>query len=76
VVGFILTWRFQEEVLTAPPRLVTGHDLMTALGLAPGPLVGRLLEAVQEAQAAGEVTTREQALALVRQELERMEAKL
>ena len=76
VVGFILTWRFQEEVLTAPPRLVTGHDLMTALGLAPGPLVGRLLEAVQEAQAAGEVTTREQALALARQELERMEARL
>lgn len=76
VVGFILTWRFQEEVLTAPPRLVTGHDLMDALGLAPGPLVGQLLEAVQEAQAAGEVTTREQALALARQELERMEASL
>jgi poly(A) polymerase len=75
LVGFILAWRFQEE-LTAPPRLVTGHDLMDALGLAPGPLVGRLLEAVQEAQAAGEVTTREQALALARQELERMGARL
>jgi poly(A) polymerase len=75
VVGFILAWRFQEEA-TAPARLVTGHDLMDALGLAPGPLVGRLLEAVQEAQAAGEVTTREQALALARQELERMGARL
>jgi poly(A) polymerase len=74
VVGFILAWRFQEE-LAAPSRLVTGHDLMDALGLAPGPLVGRLLEAVQEAQAAGEVTTREQALALAHQELERMEAR-
>ncbi len=70
VVGFILAWRFQEEV-APPPRLITGHDLMDALGLTPGPLVGRLLEAVQEAQAAGEVTTREQALALARQELER-----
>jgi len=75
VVGFILAWRFQEE-LAAPPRLVTGHDLIDALDLTPGPLVGRLLEAVQEARAAGEVTTREQALALARQELERMEAKL
>jgi len=75
VVGFILAWRFQEE-LAAPPRLVTGHDLMDALGLAPGPLVGQLLEAVQEAQAAGEVATREQALALARQELDRMEARL
>ncbi len=75
MVSFILAWRFQEEV-TAPPRLVTGHDLMDALGLTPGPLVGRLLEAVQEAQAAGEVTTREEALALARQELERTEARL
>ncbi|UCH86184.1 MAG: CCA tRNA nucleotidyltransferase [Dehalococcoidia bacterium] len=70
VVGYILAWRFQEEK-AVPPRLITGHDLMDALGLTPGPLVGRLLEAVQEAQAAGEVTTREQALALARQELER-----
>ena len=76
VVSFILAQRFQEEVLTAPPRLVTGHDLMDALGLAPGPLVGRLLAAVQEAQAAGEVTTWEQALILARQELERMEVRL
>jgi poly(A) polymerase len=75
VVSFILAQRFEKE-LTAPPRLVTGHDLMDALDLAPGPLLGRLLEAVQEAQAAGEVTTREQALALARQELERMEARL
>jgi poly(A) polymerase len=76
VVSFILAQRFQEEVLTAPPRLVTGHDLIDALGLAPGPLVGRLLAAVQEAQAAGEVATREQALTLARQELKRMEVRL
>jgi hypothetical protein len=74
-VGYILAWRFQEEA-APPPRLITGHDLMDALGLTPGPLVGRLLEAVQEAQAAGEVTTREQALALARQELERTGVKL
>jgi hypothetical protein len=39
---------------------------MTELGLPEGPEVGRLLEAIREAQAAGEVTTREEALALAR----------
>jgi hypothetical protein len=39
---------------------------MAALGIGPGPEVGRLLRAVEEARDAGEVTTREEALALVR----------
>jgi tRNA nucleotidyltransferase/poly(A) polymerase len=46
----------------SPPKLVTGRDVMDALGLGPGPKVGRLLEAVREAQAEGRVRTREQAL--------------
>ena len=57
--------RYEETV--APPPLVTGHDLMAELGLEPGPEIGRLLEALREAQAAGEVKTREEALALARQ---------
>ncbi len=47
-----------------PPPLVNGRDLMRELGLPEGPEVGRLLEAIREAQAAGEVTTREEALVL------------
>lgn len=54
----------QEAVL--PPPLLTGHDLMTAFGLTPGPLVGQLLEQVAEAQAVGEVQSKEQALAYAR----------
>ena len=50
----------------APPPLVNGRDLMRELNLSEGPEVGRLLEAIREAQAAGEVTTREEALALAR----------
>jgi hypothetical protein len=42
---------------------------MAELNLSPGPLVGRLLETVREAQAAGEISTREEALALARAEL-------
>ena len=52
------------------PRLLTGHDLQEALGLRPSPLIGRLLRRIEEAQAAGEVATREQALALARREVE------
>ncbi len=51
----------------APKPLISGHDLIRELGLEPGPRVGELLEAVREAQADGQVHTREEALALARQ---------
>jgi poly(A) polymerase len=47
-----------------PPPLLTGHDL-TRLGLEPGPLFKRLLDAVREAQLEGTITTPKQALELV-----------
>ncbi len=56
--------RYRESV--APPPLLTGRDLMVELGLSEGPDLGRLLEAIREAQAAGEVRTRQEALALAR----------
>ena len=52
------------EVL--PPRIISGLDLMRELGLGPGPVIGDLLAAVTEAQAAGEVGDRGQALILAR----------
>jgi putative nucleotidyltransferase with HDIG domain len=57
----------QREETVAPPPLLSGHDLMTELGLEAGPEIGRLLEALREAQAAGEVRTREEALTLAAQ---------
>jgi poly(A) polymerase len=47
-----------------PLPLVTGHDLAN-LGLKPGPLYRKLLDAVREGQLDGTVQTREQALELV-----------
>lgn len=64
-VNHIMARRHLEESLVEPPRLVTGHDVMAALGIGPGPEVGRLLRAVEEAHGAGEIHTREDALALV-----------
>ena len=46
--------------------LVSGNDLMAELGLPSGKRIGELLEAIREAQAAGEIGTREEALALAR----------
>jgi poly(A) polymerase len=66
VVEYVLNKHFEEESLSAPPKLIDGHDLIRIFGLSPGPRVGELLEALREAQAAGEVTTRQQALHYVK----------
>ena len=51
-----------------PGELLRGEDILE-LGVAPGPEVGRLLDLAAEEQAAGTITTREQALELVQREL-------
>jgi tRNA nucleotidyltransferase/poly(A) polymerase len=52
--------------IVSPPILLDGDDLMRELKITPGPKVGKILEALREAQAGGDVTTREQALAFAR----------
>ncbi len=42
---------------------------MSSFGVPAGPRLGEILELVREAQAAGEVASREEALALVRKAL-------
>jgi poly(A) polymerase len=63
LVDYVLARYFDAQGAVVPPKLVDGHDVMRALGLSPGPRLGQLLEEVREAQAAGEVSTREGALA-------------
>jgi len=56
----------QLEVAVRPPApLLRGRDLL-ALGVAPGPAMGRILEAVYERQLDGAVTTVEEATAEAR----------
>ncbi|MSQ24977.1 MAG: CCA tRNA nucleotidyltransferase [Dehalococcoidia bacterium] len=58
-------WRGrQEQILT--PKLANGDDLMQALGMPPGPALAPLLEAIDEAQAAGEISIKDEAVALAR----------
>ena len=56
-----------RDQVIAPPALINGHELMAALDLPGGKHIGQLLEAIAEAQAGGDVKTREQALVLAGQ---------
>jgi hypothetical protein len=69
MVEYILAQHFEQERLVIPAKLVDGHDIINIFGLSPGPRIGQLLEAVREAQASGEVTNREEALAYLRDRL-------
>lgn len=56
----------EDAGIVHPPRLLTGYDIMSSLNLSEGPAIGRLLAAVEEAQAAGDIRDREGALAFVK----------
>jgi putative nucleotidyltransferase with HDIG domain len=55
---------FRETVKPSP--ILDGRDLMEILQLEPGPQIGRLLDQLLEAQAAEQVRSREEAIALAR----------
>ena len=70
--GDLANYRFALERFDAaepeqlrPARLLTGHDLIAA-GYRPGPEFSKLLDMVEDAQLEGTIRTREEALALVR----------
>ncbi len=62
LVRYILDQQFAEAARPAAAPLINGHDIMAAFGLPPGPELGRILEAVREARAAGEIADRDEAL--------------
>jgi hypothetical protein len=64
--AWVLRILYEDEQVSRPIRLITGDDLMSELDIHPGPLIGTLLDTIMEAQAAGEVGTREEALTLAR----------
>ena len=64
MVGHILHVGTSEPVSPTSTRLITGNDLMTHFKIQPGPEIGAVLERVEEARAAGEIETKEQALGM------------
>jgi poly(A) polymerase len=69
MVDYVLTQHFEQEKVITPPKLVDGYDIINSFGLNPGPKIGKLLEAVREAQASGEIASREEALSFIRERL-------
>lgn len=64
-VGQLLQRYYEQyDEVIRPPSLITGDDLVNRLSVEPGPLVGRLLGAIREAQVTGQVSTRDEALRL------------
>jgi hypothetical protein len=62
LLGPALRWASEGP----PEPLVRGDELVDALGVAPGPLLGPMLAELAAAQFAGEITSRDEALALAR----------
>jgi len=66
LVEYVISQYYNTEELVSPPKLIDGHDLINLFNLKPGPRIGELLEAAREAQAAGEISSHEQALDYIR----------
>lgn len=66
ILAAALAWRAAGR----PVALVRGDELAQALGIDEGPRLGELLRAIAEAAYAGEIQTRDEAIALARRALE------
>ena len=64
-------FRLDNEKITwdSPPKMIDGHVLMRKLRLKPGPLIGKLLDAVRDAQAEGKVHNLDEAIDYARKVL-------
>ena len=72
LVNYVVEESRAESTAASEGRLalLTGHDLIEVFGLEPGPIFRMLLDGLEEARAALEVNSREEALAWVRARLE------
>lgn len=59
-------WWEEKQEKIAPPPLLDGNEVMQRFGLKPGPLIGKVLEGIREAQAAGEVQSKAEAWLLAK----------
>jgi poly(A) polymerase len=69
LVNYIMAEHDKQQAKILPVKLIDGNDIMNTFDLAPSSLIGKLLAMVNEAHASGELSTREEALALVQREL-------
>jgi len=54
--------KIKQDEAKLPPPLINGHDVIKALKIKPGPIIGDLLEKIREGQLAGKLKNRAEAL--------------
>ena len=64
MIAHLLHEHFHPPASNAVSPLVNGRDLMEQFNLEPGPLIGIMLDKIDEATATGEITTRQEAVDL------------
>ncbi|HLB28147.1 MAG TPA: HD domain-containing protein [Dehalococcoidales bacterium] len=74
LVEYVIGKHSEQEKLVNPPKLLDGYDIINIFRIPVGPQVGELLEAVREARASGELTTREEALSYISDRLKEKHA--
>jgi poly(A) polymerase len=62
MTAYVLEKHFEKAGPTSQPRIIDGRDIMEALHLPAGPIIGEMLGELREAQAAGEITDKPQAV--------------
>lgn len=61
-VSLLIGEYFKKQKEVKLPRLIDGNDVMSRLRLPAGPLIGKILSRIQELQATGKISTKEEAL--------------
>jgi poly(A) polymerase len=69
-VRILLNTYIRERERILPPRLIQPDELIRRLNLTPGPIIGKLLEAISEAQAENRLHSKEEALWLAEEILQ------
>ncbi|MEK7275444.1 MAG: HD domain-containing protein, partial [Candidatus Desantisbacteria bacterium] len=68
LVCYFLDKLYSHQPSATPPKLINGCELMDYLCLPPSPLIGKLLQAVEEGVAEGRITDRMGALEYAREQ--------
>jgi poly(A) polymerase len=69
-VRILLNTYIRERERILPPRLIQPDELIRRLNLTPGPIIGKLLEAIAEAQTENRLHSKEEALWLAEEILQ------
>ncbi|MDD2752920.1 MAG: HD domain-containing protein [Candidatus Omnitrophica bacterium] len=62
VVAALIREYFKQQKEKKFPRLINGDDLIKSLKLDPSPLIGKILQEIEELQAIGKIKTKKEAL--------------